>query len=248
MSELAIVSDIHGNLEGLQAVLEEIDRLGLTRIISLGDTIGYGPDPVECLKLAMARFEVRLMGNHEFFLLHRDLFIMNPVAVHALDWTQRQLEAAKLMEAINDLPIAHRQDDVVFVHGSVREPLTEYVTECDQKGYSRFDEIQESLEKDFTSFRICFVGHNHRPFLATGEGFIHPHDDVMEFVLTGEKAYACVGSVGQPRDGDPRACFATFDGARIRYHRVPYPAAVTAKKIRERGLPDYLADRLLRGG
>jgi diadenosine tetraphosphatase ApaH/serine/threonine PP2A family protein phosphatase len=246
MPEVAIVSDIHGNLEALLAVLEEIRRLGLQRVISLGDTIGYGPDPVDCLKLAVQRFEIRLMGNHEYFLLDRDFFPMTEEATRAAEWTKRQIAAAGMMSAIETLPIAHREADVVFVHGSVREPLTDYVTERDRHGYSRFEEIVQSLER-FEGFRLCFVGHNHRPFLATGEGFIHPHDDVMEFQLTGERAYACVGSVGQPRDGDPRACFATFDGVRIRYHRVSYPTQLTAAKIRERGLPARLAERLLVG-
>ena len=249
MSTIAVISDVHGNLEALQAVLGRIDELGVDAIYSLGDVVGYGPDPEACLRISVDRCRLRLMGNHEYAVVHTELsFSFNPVAQKALEWTRQRLREGGLLEHILGLQPHHQEGDVLFVHGSARDALEEYVTESDKSGYSNFEQVVESLEKDFTSFRICFVGHNHKPFLATTEGFLHPHQGMKEFqVPQEEKLYVSVGSVGQPRDRDPRACFVTFDGRKVVYHRVPYPFEVTAEKIRAQGLPGFLADRIATG-
>ncbi len=249
MSGIAVISDVHGNLEALEAVLACIDGLAVDAVYSLGDAVGYGPDPEACLRVTASRCRVRLMGNHEYAVLHTNLgFTFNPVAQKALEWTRGRVRDARLLDLISGLQPHRQEGEALFVHGSARDALEEYVTESDSRGYSVFDEMVESLEKDFTSFRLCFVGHNHRPFLATTEGFLHPHEGQMEFrVPPEEKLYVSVGSVDQPRDRDPRACFVTFDGARVVYHRVPYDHAATSAKIRERGLPGYLAERIAVG-
>lgn len=249
MGTIAVISDVHGNLEALEAVLSRIDGLGAEAVYTLGDTVGYGPDPEACLRLTASRCRLRLMGNHEYAVVHSNLgFTFNPVAQKALEWTRERVRGAGLLGLIDGLRPHHQEGEVLFVHGSARDALEEYVTESDPRGYSVFDEMVESLEKDFTSFRLCFVGHNHKPFLATTEGFLHPHDGMPEFqVPPEEKLYVSVGSVGQPRDRDPRACFVTFDGTRVVYHRVPYDHAATAAKIRARGLPGYLAERIAVG-
>lgn len=249
MSTIAVISDVHGNLEALQAVLARIDELGVKAIYSLGDVVGYGPDPEACILLTEQRCRLRLMGNHEFGVLHANPgFTFNAAAQKAIDWTRERIEKAGLVERIRGLQSCYLEGDLLFVHGSARNALNEYILEADGSGYSTFDKILESLEKDFTSFRICFVGHNHKPFLATTEGFLHPHQGLSEFqVPLDEKLYVSVGSVGQPRDRDPRACFVTFDGSKVNYHRVAYPFATTAEKIRTSGLPGALADRLALG-
>ena len=247
MEKTAVLSDIHGNLDALERVLARIDDLGIKRIICLGDTIGYGPEPVECLRLARARFDVILMGNHEFAAASPDEYAFNDLAARALSWTRDQLIMASELDGLQDLPVSHKEDDTLFVHGSMRDPLVDYVTETDIDGYSRFGDIARELEEDFTVTRLCFVGHNHKAFLATEEGFIYPHDGRMDFQVTGEKLYACVGSAGQPRDGDHRACFAVFDGDKIQYVRVPYPVENVAKKIFDSSLPNELGTRLLEG-
>lgn len=249
MSTLAVISDVHGNLEALQAVLGEIDALGIETIYSLGDVVGYGPDPEACLRITVERCRLRLMGNHEHAVIHVETgFAFNPVAQKALEWTRQRILEADLLDQISGLQPHHQEGDVLYVHGSARDALEEYVTESDRAGYSNFDQVVESLEQDFTSFRLCFVGHNHKPFLATTEGFLHPHEGMKEFqVPREEKLYVSVGSVGQPRDRDPRACFVTFDGAKVAYHRVPYPIEITAEKIRSRGLPAYLGERIAVG-
>ncbi len=248
MQPIAVISDIHGNLEALEAVLAEIDRLGVKRIYSLGDTVGYGPEPEACVRISREKFTHRLMGNHEYAVVHTNVsFLSNRFAAEALEWTRKRVREAGMVEELEALMPQHQEDEILFVHGSVRGPLEEYVTERDRSGYSAFDEIIETIEKDFTTFRLCFVGHNHKPFLATTEGFLHPHAGLREFHLTDEKLYVSVGSVGQPRDGDPRSCFVVYDGERVTYHRIAYPWEVTAAKIRACGLPGYLADRLGKG-
>jgi diadenosine tetraphosphatase ApaH/serine/threonine PP2A family protein phosphatase len=248
MNPIAIVSDIHSNLEALNAVLARIAALGIRTIYSLGDTIGYGPDPEACTLLAQSRCAMRLLGNHEHSLLNPDDLITNPVAAQSQAWTRRRLEAAGLLEAATRLPMSHTEGDALFVHGSVRGLITGYVKETDYSGASAFDDILASLKRDFTSFRICFVGHNHTPFLATADGFIHPHEGMTEFYVGSGKMYISVGSVGQPRDEDPRACFVTFDGESVTYHRVAYDIPATQAKLAATGLDMILADRLAWGG
>lgn len=250
MNTIAVISDIHGNLEALEAVLARIDALGVEAIYSLGDVVGYGPDPEACLRLTAERCALRLMGNHEHGVLHgaNAGSNFNSVAKQAIDWTRERVRDAGLLGLIGGLQSFRQEGERLFVHGSARNALNEYLLESNGRGESTFDEITASLKEDFTSFRICFVGHNHKPFLATTEGFLHPHEGLREFqVPEDERLYVSVGSVGQPRDRDPRACFVTFDGAKVTYHRVTYPFAITAEKIRARGLPDFLADRLAVG-
>lgn len=250
METIAVISDVHGNLEALEAVLARIDALQVDAVYSLGDVVGYGPDPEACLARVTRRCRVRLMGNHEYGVLHADdrETDFNPTALRVVDWTSKRIREAGLLESIAGLKSSHREGPLLFVHGSARNSLHEYILESDSQGYSNFDQILASLEQDFTDFRICFVGHNHKPFLATREGFLHPHEGCHEFqVPEDETLYVSVGSVGQPRDRDPRACFATFDGTTLAYHRVDYPFEITAGKIRAHGLPAILADRLAVG-
>lgn len=245
IDELAVISDIHGNLEALLAVLDRIESLGIRRVVCLGDTVGYGPNPVECLDLVLSRCQVALMGNHEYYVSKPASAFMNQTALAALKWTHRVLRESGRLRSAAELRPRWQDGDLYFVHGSVRGEIADYLTELTHEGQSTLDEIVECIRNEFKTFRVCFVGHNHKPFLATEEGFIHPHDGAMEFFTGEERLYVSVGSVGQPRDGDRRSCFATFDGESVRFHRVPYPAEVTARKIRENGLPASLAERLL---
>jgi diadenosine tetraphosphatase ApaH/serine/threonine PP2A family protein phosphatase len=249
MSAFAVISDVHGNLEALQAVLAKIDALGIGTIYSLGDIVGYGPDPEACLLLIEKRCSQRLMGNHEYAVLNRDPGVRyNDAARKALDWTRERIQRAGLLSRISGLKPCFQEGSNYFVHGTVRNPLHEYLRESDGGGYSTFDEIAASLERDFIDFRVCFIGHNHHPFMATTEGFLHPHQGLSEFQVSNEdRFYLSVGSVGQPRDGDPRACFVTFDGAKVTFHRVAYPHEITAGKILAAGLPRSLAERLALG-
>jgi diadenosine tetraphosphatase ApaH/serine/threonine PP2A family protein phosphatase len=249
---IAIVSDIHSNLEALTAVFETCERLGVKEYLCLGDVIGYGPNPLEVTRLAQRRFASSLMGNHEEALVTRK-HRFNPHAAQAIDWTRKILQAAGPegdLAAPMDwfkarTPFALR-GKLLMVHGSIYDPVHDYVDEPENPVESQ--QMIETLNRDFAGFDLCFAGHNHTPFLSTVVGTIFPHDDHREFTLPpGHKAYVCVGSVGQPRDRDPRASFATLDGDKLTFHRIDYNFKKTQEKITAAGLNLFLAERLALG-
>lgn len=238
------MSDIHANLAALEAVLEHIASRKVDRIVCLGDAIGYGPRPAQCLKLVMERCAFCLLGNHEYAVL-RGPEGFNPVATEAIMWTKKQIVDPDLIFYLSSLKAAKLEDNVLFVHGSAEDPLMEYVREAEDR--QQFEKFVEDIGRDFQRFDLCFTGHNHRSFLGTPDAFIFPHPGWSKFHVKGKKLYICVGSVGQPRDDDPRASYATFDGDVVEFHRVPYDVDRTAKEIREVGLPPFLAERLYYG-
>ena len=256
---IAILSDIHGNLPALQSVLEACEQLGVKRYWCLGDVIGYGAYPVEVTKIAMEKFEVTLRGNHEEALLtkkHR----FNPYAAQAIDWTREQLSGVStsgISKLFNrdavDYMAWYRQrkpymlvGNNLMVHGSIYDPVHDYVDEPENP--IEAEQMIATLERDFEGFDRCFAGHNHTPFLATKVGTFIPHDEHRTFhVPDGHKCYICVGSVGQPRDRDWRASFATLDGDELTFHRISYPINQAQQKIISVGLHKFLAQRLGRG-
>ena len=257
--QTAVISDIHGNAEAFKRVLEAIDRAGIERIISLGDIIGYGPDPMECLDLVRERCEWSLMGNHDFGVLYEPTNF-NDVAEQAAYWTREQLDnepdEAKRAERYDYLGrLRVRVADsvpgcgasVLAVHGSPRRPINEYVFSEDvQQAPEKLESIFERIDQ------LCICGHTHVPGVFTDEpDFYAPSELGEKPVYTfseGEKAIINVGSVGQPRDLDPRASYAVFDEGRVEFCRVEYDASVTAERIRAvEQLHDYLADRILKG-
>ncbi len=244
---IAILSDIHSNLEALSVVLEHCEKLGVKHYWCLGDVIGYGPDPVAVAKLAKEKFEASLMGNHEEALVtskHR----FNPHAAQAIDWTRRLLTASNsdLLPWFKERKPFALQSTALLVHGSIYDPVHDYVDEPENPVEAQA--MIETLNRDFAGFDLCFAGHNHTPFMATVMGTMIPHDGHRTFRLPkGHKAYICVGSVGQPRDRDPRLSFATLDNDLITFHRLAYDVPATQKKIRAVGLNDFLAERLGEG-
>ncbi|MFH1024655.1 MAG: metallophosphoesterase family protein [Planctomycetota bacterium] len=241
---VAILSDIHGNLEALQAVMDDLWRRRCDRIFCLGDTVGYGPHPAECLTIARERFALVLQGNHEHGLIH-GAENFNPVAKEALEWCRRQVADPALVAFLRTLRPAKLDGRTLFVHASARDPLQDYVREI--TGRDSFEALVESIKDEFTRFDLCFVGHNHKAFLGTTDGLLYPHDEVTRFSVEGQKMYVCVGSVGQPRDNDTRACYVLFDGESVEYHRVAYDVEKTARDILQAGLPEFLAERLYIG-
>lgn len=255
---IVILSDIHSNLAALEAVLEHCAKLPVKAFWCLGDVIGYGPDPVEVSRLAIERFTVSLCGNHEEALVtgkHR----FNPYALQAIDWNRERIKENSHSRLFSrgagkdDLfgwfkgrkPFV-LQERVLMVHGSIYDPVHDYVDEPENPVEA--EQMIDTLDRDFTGFDICFAGHNHTPFLATRVGTIIPHDAHNRFrVPKGHKAYICVGSVGQPRDRDPRASFAIMDGDEISFHRIPYDLTRTVERIRKAGLHEFLAQRLIDG-
>jgi diadenosine tetraphosphatase ApaH/serine/threonine PP2A family protein phosphatase len=248
----AILSDIHGNLEALSAVLADVERQGVRAIYNLGDTLGYGPNPVECLDLAL-EMQMVLLGNFDHAVLFgADGFC--ETAERSVLWSRAQLDAAKdspagrrRAEFLASLPRSHRERDVLYVHGSARNPLNEYVVPEDIYNPRKMERIGAVFD------RLCFGGHTHIPgvFLERSRGkweFLHAEECERGFPVRGRKLICNVGSVGQPRDDDERACYALFDGERISLRRVEYDIEATVRKIYAvPELADFLGDRLREG-
>ncbi len=248
----AILSDIHSNLEALRAVLEEVDKLGVKEIVTLGDVVGYGPEPKECLDIIQNVSSLNILGNHEEAILYGVPPNFTPRARRAIAWTQKQLfgddaEPAQVRDArrtyLESFQIQKRIAGVTYLHGSPRGPTRDYVMPRDAHDKRKMNQIFDSLED------YCFCGHTHTPGIFTDEGFTHPSDLFDLYMLgTDEKVLINVGSVGQPRDGDPRACFVTFDGDTVVWRRVEYDTEKTTERIYAvPELDDFLGDRLREG-
>jgi diadenosine tetraphosphatase ApaH/serine/threonine PP2A family protein phosphatase len=248
----AIISDIHGNLEALRVVLADIERLEIKDVVCLGDVIGYGPDPGECLDLVRDICSLALMGNHEDAVINGVPPNFTLKARRAVEWTRQVLfEARSMPEEIalarrmflESLKKIARLEGVTYAHASPRDPVREYILPRDAGDKEKMDGVFAAVED------YCFCGHSHTPGVFTPSGFTHPSDMFDVYMLgTDEKALINVGSVGQPRDGDPRACYVTFDGDTIVWRRVEYDFGITAAKIYEiPALDKFLADRLREG-
>lgn len=232
------MSDVHGNLEAFDAVLALIETLGVDETVCLGDLVGYGPYPAECLDLAR-EFAWTIRGNHEEAVL-KGAFGFNPTAKEAIDWTRLQLkprwtsgkQKRDRWEFLRTLPVKQERGDIQYVHGSPRDPTMEYILKSDCEDF--FGEPPRKIQDIFNQVgHVCFVGHTHVPGIITEEyEFLTPPEIDHTFKLEkGKKVIVNVGSVGQPRDGDYRPCFVTFDGTEITYHRVDYDVEKTVKAI-----------------
>jgi predicted phosphodiesterase len=247
---LAILSDIHSNYEALVAVLAEIDRRGISQIICLGDVVGYGPDPVPCLDLVAQRCSVTLMGNHDFAVFYEP-YNFNTGAEQACFWTRRCLEAeadpqrrGARWRFLAGLPALHRTSAFLAVHASPRRPINEYIFPDDiYTNPAKFVAIFERVEK------VCFVGHTHVPgVFLEGPDFYSPEEIDGRFELNDEKAIINVGSVGQPRDRDPRSSFVVLNERVVEFVRVPYDVETTVRKVQDVDeLDDFLGTRLRDG-
>jgi diadenosine tetraphosphatase ApaH/serine/threonine PP2A family protein phosphatase len=250
----AIISDIHSNLEGLQAVLADIAKHDVTEIYCLGDIIGYGPNPRECIDLVM-KCKLVLLGNHDQGAMF-DPEGFNQPAERAIFWTRSQLETSvenrvkreKRWEFLAERPRTHKENGHLFVHGSARNPLNEYVFPEDIYNQRKMDRIFSLVEK------YCFQGHTHVPGVFTESlqddsyHFQSPEEIDYLHKLDARKTMVNVGSVGQPRDGDWRACYVLLDGHELHFRRVEYDIDTTIRKIHE--IPDldnFLGDRLRDG-
>lgn len=248
MAALALISDLHSNFEALEAVLRRIDALGVREIACLGDVVGYGADPLAVTRLVMQRCKWTIQGNHDWGLFH-ELDDFNPLAREALFYTRNALRPSLLRpgrraawEFLRRLPERMQDHGFLFCHGSPRDPVMEYVLKSD--GFLEPDKMQQIFA---LVDRPCFVGHTHWPGVHRADHrFTQATDEQSSFTIDGP-CIVNVGSVGQPRDGDPRACFAVVDGTRVEIHRVPYDFRRTQAKILAAGLHPALAERLARG-
>jgi diadenosine tetraphosphatase ApaH/serine/threonine PP2A family protein phosphatase len=270
----AIISDIHSNLEALEAVIADIEERGVKEIVCLGDIIGYGANPKECLDLVRKRCRITMMGNHDHAVLFEPTNFNLP-AERACYWTRQILEDEpdpKLRSArwqfLGELPIRVKERDLLFVHASPRRPMNEYIFPEDvftnpQKVIANFERLDA---------RLCFVGHTHQPGVFVDDPYFDPPEELPDspyYEVDTERAIVNVGSVGQPRDRDARACYVVVhrrpvlaeDGGesvaaaalgssveQVEFVRVEYDLERTVQKIlAEPNLEDLLATRLYDG-
>ncbi|NKB67638.1 MAG: hypothetical protein GKR89_11285 [Candidatus Latescibacteria bacterium] len=239
---IAVLSDIHANLEALQAVQQKAAGMGVDAWVCLGDIVGYGADPGPCVDQVRALVQDAVLGNHDAAAVGLlDMNYFNPWARRAAEWTAARLAAADAAY-LAALPLIRDGDDVLYVHADPHCPDEwDYIHSADQ--------IEAVLEAAVV--RLCFIGHTHTPFVwgrsgASAQSLAAAGPVVLE---EGVSYLVNVGSVGQPRDGDPRACFALWDAAArtLELVRVDYPIDAAQKKILAAGLPPFLAQRLALG-
>jgi predicted phosphodiesterase len=237
-----IISDIHGNYEALIAVLDELK--GVDRVICAGDIVGYGPQPNECVEVIRQLDSLVVIGNHDLALIGElSLSFFNEYAKAAILWTKERITPQNLeyLKSLSDILIL---PDFVVVHGGLRDYALEYILDTHEAG-----ENFALLKKNF-----LIVGHTHYPisYLQSKDGFVYAMKLFGEDMVPLREEFKWivnVGSVGQPRDGDPRSSFAVLDmeekGIFIR--RVSYNISSTQRLMQEVGLPDFLIRRLERG-
>ena len=258
MEKIAVISDIHGNLAALEAVLADIAERGVQRIVCLGDVVGYGPEPKECLDTVAERCELTLMGNHDFAVLYEpDNF--NLGAENACYWTRQVLEDEpdvavrnRRWDFLGNLPASRvlgpetsPVGEIMLVHGSPRRPVNEYIFPDDIYNYP--GKLQGCFER-FNN--VCLIGHSHVPglFLPAPDYYSPEEFGGLYEVDPGSKTLINVGSVGQPRDRDTRASYVILEERRVRFLRVAYDVEETISKVyATAALDDYLGNRLREG-
>lgn len=237
----AIISDLHANLDAVRMVFDRIDTLGVDRIVCLGDVVGYNANPNECVELLAERDILTILGNHDAVACGlEEPWGFNPVALAAAIWTRDHLSDAAL-DWLANLPDALNFGDFVAVHGAPKNHNT-YL-------FSWEDVIPHAPFLDEQNCRLCFVGHTHTSAILSTDGTYHM--DARGFFDLGESGMYFInpGSVGQPRDDDPRASFGVLDteANSFKLERVAYPVNQAARRVIEAGLPQFLADRLAIG-
>lgn len=234
---IGIISDVHGNLEALTKALEYFKENRIEKIICLGDIVGYGPNPEECVQLVKENCFAVLMGNHDYAAIGlANIEYFNEYAKMATFWTQEKIsETSK--DYLKTLPFTYEEEELLFVHASPKNP-------------SNWDYVlsEDDANRQFKHFnaKICFIGHSHVPIIFSESNYFRK----KEFLFTkNEKYIVNIGSMGQPRDGDPRCCFVVYneDLNKIEYVRLDYEIQKTYDKITKAGLPLFLAERLLKG-
>ncbi|HHS51086.1 MAG TPA: metallophosphoesterase [candidate division Zixibacteria bacterium] len=232
--KIAVLSDIHGNLPALEAVLDDA-RTVADEIVCLGDIVGYGASPVECIELIRATASLVVAGNHDYGAVGRHpLSKFSSFARAVIEWTSAQIGADN-KEWLSSLKLVSSRAGAKFVHSSPLSPESWH--------YIRMNLDVDALFEAFAE-RVCFVGHTHEPAVWDMSGNAMPASD---FAMSRERRYIVdVGSVGQPRDEDPRACYVVFDieEQNIEFRRVEYDIESAVKAIENAGLPDNLAVRL----
>jgi predicted phosphodiesterase len=237
----AILADIHSNLDAFEAVLRDIDdKGGANELWCLGDVVGYGPDPSECIALLLRHPHLCVAGNHDWAAIGKiDIRDFNPHAAEACRWTGGRLTPEDI-DYLEGLPLRLESGDFTIVHGSPREPIWEYVMSA------------AAAEENFACFetKYCLIGHSHVPAVFELSDNSCSLEEMASPLKLGERRLIVnCGSVGQPRDGDPRAAYAIYDAGEqvINHYRVQYDVARVQQRMVSLGLPRFLAERLGHG-
>ncbi len=241
---IGIISDVHSNAEALTEVLRALEGLQVDKVVCLGDVVGYGASVNECCEMVRRVSEVTLLGNHDAAVTGRmDYSFYYDAARHALDWTASRLETDHLVW-LKSLPYTHRDGDVGFSHGSPILPENyDYVFAVEQARElaPHFPELPE----------VTFIGHSHlcKVFAIHPSGEVHDVGAKRFGLRRGYRYIVSVGSVGQPRDYDSRACFVVYDAGErtVEYHRVTYDIEAAAQKIFDADLALNFGKRLFLG-
>jgi predicted phosphodiesterase len=247
----AVISDIHANLEALSVVLEDIERRGVKEIFCLGDILGYGPQPKECLDLVIEKGIASIMGNHDHAVFYEPTNF-NSGAERACYWTRQQLEDEPDREKRNQrwsflgrLPVRLQMGKILMVHGSPRRPVNEYIFPDDiYTNTAKVSSIFERVE------HLCFVGHTHVPgvFLEDPDFYSVDELDYVYPINPQERAIINVGSVGQPRDQDIRSSYVIVSDEKVEFVRLAYDHEATIAKIfANPALDDFEGERLKDG-
>ena len=238
----AILSDVHGNLEALRAVIEDCQREGIQQMVFLGDAVGYGANPNECLSMLQELTDLRVAGNHDYGAVGlTDVEYFNPAARTAIDWTAGVLNEES-RSSLRRLALVRQTGEITLVHSALHQPGEwEYILTAD-------DAKESFLEM---RGKVVFIGHSHRPLIvARGkEGSLRIRDQEEIIMEEGVQYLINSGSVGQPRDHNPLAAYGLYDDESQEYRlkRVVYDIQTAQEKILRAGLPPSLAHRLSYG-
>ena len=236
----ALLGDIHSNLESLQAVLEDARGQGVTHYACIGDIVGYNADPVACLEIVRSLKCVAVRGNHDHYCSNPDeLNGFHPLAADVVDWTRKQLSQDQ-QAYLRNLKLVSPVETFTIVHSTLDTP--------EMWGYV-FDKLEAEANFNYQTTTLCFYGHTHVPLAFEKSDTIRFGLYSKIKVTLGKKYFINVGSVGQPRDGDPRAAYAIYDMINnvVELRRVSYDIQRTQKKILDAGLPGRVAARLAVG-
>lgn len=235
--KIAIISDIHGNLEALSEVFNYLSDKGVNDVFCLGDIVGYGPNPNECIDLVASKCKKSIIGNHDHAALGlTSIEYFNDFAKLSTYWTMNEL-TNKSKDFLLSLDFQISTNDYILVHSSPSEPKSWNYVLSEEDAKQEFEHFEQN---------VCFIGHSHYPVIFSKNGFSRKGNIVLDDT---NKYIVNVGSTGQPRDGDSRACFCIYnlEQKSVEYVRIEYDIESTRKKIQDAGLPTFLADRLRKG-
>ncbi|HPY29114.1 MAG TPA: metallophosphoesterase family protein [Verrucomicrobiota bacterium] len=238
--KFAIIADIHGNLEAFRVVLNDAQKQRCTHYACIGDVVGYGANPAECLALVRKMGMPCVKGNHdEYCSIDEQTEGFNPAAAEAVQWTRKQLSEDG-RQWLRDLKYVRMVKNFTIVHATLDGPQ--------RWGYV-FDKLAAAASFPYQNTPVCFFGHTHVPVAFIRDSMVRGGTYSKFKIEAGKKYFINVGAVGQPRDGNPKAAYVVYDTVEgtIELRRLEYDIAAAQKKIRDAGLPERLAERLAYG-